>query len=98
VTGSPPEFLLTSMTLELVAFVALFSLLLKLTPRNLLAAPLAYLVGRAVVTGSLWLADGTPSGTWSALGASLQTAWPGIVILTLVGAALVLTTRRSNRA
>src|SRR5690606_29539743 len=45
VTGSPPEFLLTSMTLELLAFVALFALLIKVTPRNLLAAPLAYLAG-----------------------------------------------------
>lgn len=94
VTGSPPEFLLTSMTLELVAFVLILYLVLRASPRNLVAVPLAYLVSRALVTAVTWLTSGTSSGTWNALGSSLQTAWPGIAILTVAGAILVGLTAR----
>lgn len=97
-TGSPPEFLLLSMTLELVVFALLFALMLRISSRNLVAAPLAYLVGRVSVTAVLWLRDGMPNGAWSALGSSLQTAWPGIVIIAVAGAAAtVAAARRMTR-
>jgi len=97
VTGSPPAFLLASMTLELVAFVVLLRLLLNHAPRNLLAAPLAYLTGRALVTASVWFSSGMPAGSWAGLASSLQTAWPGVAILTVIGAALVwLSPRRPD--
>lgn len=96
VTGSPPEFLLTPMTLELAAFVLLLRALLMIAPRNVLAVPLAYLSGTALVTAATWLASGTPAGSWAALGSSVQTALPGIAILTVAGALLVgLAARRS---
>src|SRR5690606_19235263 len=97
VTGSPPEFLLTSMTLDLVAFVVFLRLLLDLAPRNLFAAPLAYLAGRALVTAGVWFSSGMPAGSWAGLSSSLQTALPGIAILTAIGAVLVwLRPRRAD--
>lgn len=87
-TGSPPAFLLSSMTIELVLFVVILRLLLNLAPRNLVAVPLAYLVGRALVS--------VAAGTWAGLASSLQTAWPGIAILTVVGAVLVWSTARRS--
>lgn len=94
-TGSPPEFLLTTMTLELVAFVVILRLLLTITPRNVAVAPLAYLLGRALVTAAVWFSNGMAPGTWQGLASSVQTALPGVVILTLVGSVLVwLTPRR----
>jgi hypothetical protein len=89
VTGSPPEFLLTSMTLELVSFVVILRLLLTLSPRNVVAAPLAYFASRVLVTAAQHLTTLTAPGTWAGLGSSLQTALPGIAILTVVGAVLV---------
>ncbi|HET8985989.1 MAG TPA: hypothetical protein VFN03_09540 [Trueperaceae bacterium] len=94
VTGSPPEFLLTSMTLELVGFVIILKLLLTLAPRNLLAVPLAYLAARVLVTVAQRFSTLTSASTWAGLGSSLQTALPGIAILTVVGAALVWWTAR----
>lgn len=94
VTGNPPEFLLTSMTLELVSFVVLLRLLLSLGDRNLVAVPVAYLLSRVLMTTATWLSNGMPAGTWTALTSSLQTAWPGIAVLTVVGALLVAFTSR----
>jgi hypothetical protein len=98
VTGSPPEFLLMAMTLELVGFVVILRLLLSLSPRNVLAVPLAYLAAKVLVVVAQQPAAVTAASTWSGLGSSLQTALPGIVILTVVGVALVWSTaHRSSK-
>ena len=97
VTGSPPSFLLTSMTLELVAFVVILRLLLSLAPRNLVAVPLAFLAARALVTAGTWLTSGMPAGSWAGLGSSLQTGWPGLAILAFSGAIVLwLSPRRPD--
>lgn len=98
VTGMPPEFIVPSLTAELLVFVALLFLAYRsdLLRRSVVVAPLAYLVARLAVGGAMVLAGSAPAG-WSGLFAALPGAWPGYLALLVLGLVVRLAPTRGNQ-
>lgn len=89
VTGLPPNPVVASLTLELLAFVVIALLLLRWLPRNPLVAPMSYAAAHLIVTAGFWLSSGVPEGAWAALAGSFWTGLPGIGILLALNVGLL---------
>ena len=90
-TGSPPPAMAALLTLELVIFSGAAYLMFRRRPSFWGIAPLAYIAAiflATFVAPFLPLLPDQPF-IWSALGASLLTAWPGLLLLLLLNIAIV---------
>lgn len=85
ITGMPPAFVVTPLTVELALFVGLL-LLAARSPRlsrTPLLAPFAYLVAR-VVAALVLLLVGVSSGTFGSVFTGLGSALPGLISLFVI--------------
>lgn len=97
ITGMPPAFVVTSLTVELAIFVALLMVGVNSagSKRSPLLAPLAYLIAR-VGAGALLVAVGASSAPLSAVFTGLTAAIPGLLSLFIINGAALLVTRRTT--
>jgi hypothetical protein len=91
-TGMPAGPMLSTLTVELLLFTLLLLALRRAWPLALpYAAPVAYL---AASVAARWLLTGD-AASWARLGTTLEHAWPGLLLLLVIG--IVATPRRTRQ-
>lgn len=91
VTGMPAGPMLPTLTVELLVFTLLLLVAWRALPAVLpYAAPIAYLVASVAAR---WLLSGEIT-TLTRLGATLENAWPGLLVLLVLG--VLARPRRAN--
>ena len=88
--GQPAVAIVPVLTFELLVFSLVTLLLLRQWPKLWLAAPLAFLLCKFAAGLLLSVVPLLPAPPWTYALSSLQAAWPGVIVLLLLNAVMVV--------